>query len=220
MDKIRTKVEIVRIAEIRPLFDIIKEFIQSIGQQSVLKQYESVYDEYISVNSSRYSLVDEFERIFVRLSEIYIWYPMGDSSLKSKHERILEWLKQLRRELGACNGISAIIFQDVYQDYVQLYNRSFKLNTPAKAAKLGSQLMVEFSNEAKSSLLKSEIEILAKRIEDLVARKLKLTNNPDHLNELKLRYSYLGVQIISYFQEKQVDQGSFFWCYNLNYITG
>lgn len=206
-----------------PLVDLVKEFTQSIGQQPLLKQYETAFDEFVSVSSSRHSLLDSFEAVFSRLAQIYRWFPsaapaVDDTTrpplLKSKHVQLLDWLRALKSETSSNGSLCIKLVQSIYEAYSQAYNRSsFRLNS-LSGGNIKTSGMVgsgEFSSSAESRLvaIKPEIEAIDVQIGELNARRAKLVMTTGHYDDLKSNYRQMQAQLKLFIDEKSTVESKF-----------
>jgi hypothetical protein len=176
--------------------------MNSIGQSSVLVQYENIFTELGELKLGREGLLESFETIYSKLELIYKWLP-GNVHLKSQHIKLLQWLKELNASDQNGSGINSNLFASVYTGYIQLYNRSFKISSMGKVTKTGLANS-NFSIESKILVFRSEIETLEKQINDLNLRISNLVQNAanKHLDELKFKYDIFETQIMSFIEEK------------------
>jgi len=183
---------------------MIREFMDSIGQQTLLKQYESAHNELENLDASRHALLGPFERLFDKLARIYRWQPFVDKTTTtqtSKHARLLEWLRRLREDA------TATTLRDVYTGYVHTYNRAFKLTNMGRlgASVLNSATstrpttLLDFSAEAKMLSLRPELETLEKCVEELTRRRDQLASDAS-LDQLKAKFVELESQILTFFE--------------------
>lgn len=204
---------------LEPLADLVKEFTQSIGQQPLLKQYETAFNEFVSVSSSRHSLLDSFEAVFSRLAQIYRWFPttaaVDDTTplplLKSKHVQLLDWLRWLKSETSNNGGLSIKLVQSIYEAYSQAYNRSsFRLNSLSggNTKTTGTSGSGEFSAESRLVVVKPEIEAIDVQIGELNARRAKLMTT-GHYDDLKLNYLQMQAQLMLFIEEKSTVESKF-----------
>lgn len=195
LEKIRDFLELVpAISNMESQAALIKDFIQSIGQQAVLKQYETAFDEYVQLNGNRHDLLHTLSDIFNRVGKAYRWSPV----LGSKHVKLLDWLRELRREAtGSGMGINGQTFQNICIDYAKTYNRSFKVSSTGKVAKVAEKAECDFSAEAKLLMLRAEIDALDKSVEELNTRR----SIHDHQDDLNVTYAQMEAQILTYLEK-------------------
>lgn len=176
--------------------------MNSIGQQNVLKQYESTHDDLVDLMASRHALLAPFERLLPKLGQIYRWISSsGSAYLKSKHIQLFDWLRELKT--ASSFGVSSSVFTAVYTSYVQTFNRSFSLSNMSEVEITSLANKSTFSHDAKLLLLKSEIENMEKYASDLSTRRKQL--NFDNVKELENKYSNMKAQIVNLFEDKTLE---------------
>ncbi len=160
-------------------YDIVNEFLSSIGQKNYISQAESLYNKLDEIKINRRDFMITFYNKLQMYSLIYEWLPINYNE-KSKHLQLLDWLNQIKLN----NIVDSIdIFNNILDQYNTNFDSDFKI-----LFKSNHQCVSTDENQSekitieKLENLQHEFVIESKKVNDLKLR--KSTN--DIQNELMI----------------------------------
>lgn len=156
--------------QLKPMSPMVSQFLQSIGQESALNQYESCTVDMEQLRLSRDQLTATVGDLINAYSFIFRRCP-DDIHLKSEFVKLLEWLQELRngnsREPERHLGIPGDVYADVNANFNKLLGR-------VEPADIVSHKVSEFD---------SHVRTLETYLVDLEARQLAVQMDNLNLDE-------------------------------------
>lgn len=168
--------------EMERSFECVKEFLNSIGQSAQIGQCEMVYEEISKLEIEFSRLFKQSFELVSKESNLFSYLP-EEIKLKSKHVKLLDWLKELR-----VSNLSAQVLNEVYNKYKNVYNQKFLEEIDLNL--LDEKLNCLKNQVTQTELIVSNLNLRKSSLESLESLKL----NHDSLLEFSL-FGFMGEQL-------------------------